>query len=59
MLKQPKIIVTKPVAEQTLVERLRYRAAIRRRIRAEGDRIAALLDEAADELERRAPSTEQ
>jgi hypothetical protein len=48
-----------PVAEQSLVFRLRKRAEIRRNIKdrksvQEGtpDRIADLLDEAADELER-------
>jgi hypothetical protein len=48
-----------PVAEQSLVFRLRKRAEIRRNIKArrsvqEGqpDRIADLLEEAADELER-------
>ena len=50
MIDQPKI-VTKPIAEQTLVEQLRYRAAIRRKIRAEGDRLAAVLDAAADRIE--------
>ena len=49
----------KPVAEQTLVERLRNRAEIRRQIQTrksvqEGaaDRLADLLDEAAREIER-------
>jgi hypothetical protein len=49
----------KPVSEQTLVERLRNRAAIRRQINTrksvqenQPDRIAALLDEAADEIDR-------
>jgi len=48
-----------PVAEQSLVFRLRKRAEIRRQIQdrksvAEGkpDRIADLLEEAADEIER-------
>ena len=48
-----------PVAEQSLVFRLRKRAQIRRQIQdrksvAEGkpDRIADLLEEAADEIER-------
>lgn len=48
----------KPVEEQTLVERLRIRATIRRNIPGrksvqEGreDRLANLLDEAADRLE--------
>ena len=48
----------KPIEEQTLVERLRTRAAIRRNIKdrksvQEGkpDRIADLLEEAADEIE--------
>lgn len=50
MINPPKII-TKPIAEQTLVEQLRYRAAVRRRIRAEGDRLAAVLDAAADRIE--------
>ena len=49
----------RPVAEQSLVFRLRKRAEIRRQIQsrksvAEGrlDRIADLLEEAADEIER-------
>lgn len=49
----------KPLAEQTLVERLRVRAMIRRQIpgrksleEGKPDRIANLLDEAADEIER-------
>ena len=49
----------KPIEEQTLVERLRIRASIRRnnterKSVQEGkpDRIADLLDEAADEIER-------
>lgn len=33
-----------------LIERLRKRAEIRRKIRREDDRIADLLDEAADEI---------
>lgn len=41
----------KPVEEQTLPERLRVRACIRRQIRAKGDRIARDLDEAADRIE--------
>lgn len=48
----------KPIEEQTLVERLRTRASIRRNIKdrksvQEGkpDRIADLLEEAADEIE--------
>lgn len=50
--------VTKPVAEQSLTERLRNRAAIRRDIQTrksvqEGkpDRLADLLDEAANRIE--------
>ena len=49
----------KPVEDQTLVERLRTRASIRRNIKdrksvQEGkpDRIAELLEEAANEIER-------
>ena len=49
----------KPIEEQTLVERLRTRASIRRNIKdrksvQEGkpDRIAGLLEEAAEEIER-------
>ena len=49
----------KPIEEMTLVERLRTRASIRRNITTrksvtEGkpDRISALLEEAADEIER-------
>ena len=51
--------MNKPIEEQTLVERLRIRASIRRnnterKSVQEGkpDRIADLLDEAADEIER-------
>jgi hypothetical protein len=36
---------------EDLIFRLRKRAEIRREIRKEGDRIAALLDEAADEID--------
>ena len=50
----------KPIEEQTLVERLRTRASIRRNIKdrksvQEGkpDRVADLLEEAADEIERK------
>ena len=50
----------KPIEEQTLVEKLRTRASIRRSIKdrksvQEGkpDRIANLLDEAANEIERK------
>ena len=50
--------VTKPVSEQTLVERLRNRAMIRRQIpnrksvqEGQPDRIADLLEEAADALD--------
>ena len=50
----------KPIEEQTLVEKLRTRASIRRNIKdrksvQEGkpDRIADLLEEAADEIERK------
>lgn len=50
--------VSKPVEEQTLIERLRNRAAIRRDIQTrksvqEGkpDRLSDLLDEAADRIE--------
>ena len=50
----------KPIEEQTLVERLRTRASIRRNIKdrksvQEGkpDRIADLLEEAANEIERK------
>ena len=53
-----------PVAEQSLVFRLRKRAEIRRQIKdrksvAENkpDRIADLLEEAADEIERRERGT--
>lgn len=49
----------KPIEEQTLVERLRERARIRRQIpgrksvqEGKADRIADLFDEAADEIER-------
>ena len=49
----------KPIEEQTLVEKLRTRASIRRNIKErksvqEGkpDRIANLLEEAAEEIER-------
>lgn len=48
----------KPISEQTLVERLRNRAAIRRAIvdrksvqEGKPDRLADLLEEAADEIE--------
>ena len=51
--------MNKPIEEQTLVEKLRTRASIRRSIKdrksvQEGkpDRIADLLEEAADEIER-------
>ena len=51
--------MNKPIEEQTLVERLRIRASIRRnntdrKSVKEGkpDRISDLLDEAADEIER-------
>ena len=51
--------MNKPIEEQTLVERLRTRASIRRSIKdrksvQEGkpDRIADLLEEAAEEIER-------
>jgi hypothetical protein len=50
----------KPIEEQTLVEKLRTRASIRRNIKErksvqEGkpDRISDLLEEAADEIERK------
>ena len=50
----------KPIEEQTLVEKLRTRASIRRNIKdrksvQEGkpDRIANLLEEAANEIERK------
>ena len=52
--------MNKPIEEQTLVEKLRTRASIRRNIKdrksvQEGkpDRIADLLEEAADEIERK------
>ena len=52
--------MNKPLEEQTLVERLRIRASIRRSIKdrksvQEGkpDRIANLLEEAANEIERK------
>ena len=52
--------MNKPIEEQTLVERLRIRASIRRnnterKSVQEGkpDRIADLLEEAADEIERK------
>ena len=52
--------MNKPIEEQTLVEKLRTRASIRRSIKdrksvQEGkpDRIANLLEEAADEIERK------
>ena len=52
--------MNKPLEEQTLVEKLRTRASIRRGIKdrksvQEGkpDRIANLLEEAADEIERK------
>ena len=52
--------MNKPIEEQTLVERLRIRASIRRnnterKSVQEGkpDRIANLLEEAADEIERK------
>lgn len=42
----------KPIEDQTLVERLRNRAAIRKNLRkGEPDRIADLLIEAADKIE--------
>lgn len=47
----------KPFEEQTLVEKLRNRSEIRKKMRANGkrdpetDKIAALLDEAADKIE--------
>ena len=51
--------MNKPIEEQTLVEKLRTRASIRRNIKdrksgQEGkpDRIADLLEEAAEEIER-------
>ncbi len=51
--------MNKPIEEQTLVEKLRTRASIRRSIKdrksvQEGkpDRIADLLEEAAEEIER-------
>lgn len=51
--------ISKPIEEQTLVERLRIRASIRRnnterKSVKEGkpDRIADLLEESADEIER-------
>ena len=56
----------KPPKEQTLVERLRIRASIRRNIKGrksvqEGkpDRIADLLEDAADEIERLHDLTEE
>ncbi len=52
--------MNKPIEEQTLVEKLRTRASIRRSIKdrksvQEGkpDRIANLLEEAANEIERK------
>ena len=52
--------MNKPIEEQTLVEKLRTRASIRRSIKdrksvQEGkpDRIADLLEEAANEIERK------
>lgn len=42
---------TEMVPNNDLILRLRKRAEIRREIRAEGDRIAILLDEAADKIE--------
>ena len=52
--------MNKPIEEQTLVEKLRTRASIRRNIKdrksvQEGkpDRIANLLEEAANEIERK------
>ena len=52
--------MNKPIEEQTLVEKLRTRASIRRNIKdrksvQEGkpDRIADLLEEAANEIERK------
>lgn len=51
--------IDKPYHEQTLVERLRNRAAIRRQIpsrksvqEGKADRLADLLEEAANEIER-------
>lgn len=51
--------IDKPYNEQTLVEKLRNRAAIRRQIpnrksvqEGKADRLADLLEEAADEIER-------
>lgn len=53
------IHIDKPYSEQTLVERLRNRAAIRRQIpdrrsvkEGKADRLADLLEEAADEIEK-------
>ena len=50
--------MNKPIEDQTLVERLRIRASIRRNIKdrksvqeGQPDRIADLLEEAADEIE--------
>lgn len=43
----------KAITDQTLIQRLRKRAEIRRNIpRGEPDRIAELLEEAANEIER-------
>lgn len=51
--------IDKPIQDQTLVERLRNRASIRRQIpnrksvqEGKEDRLASLLEEAADEIER-------
>ena len=46
------IKVDKPFEEQNLVEKLLVRAEIRRSIRKENDKIADLLEEAAQEIER-------
>jgi len=45
------IPIDKPYEEQTLIERLRNRALIRRNVRAKDDRIAELLEEAARVIE--------
>ena len=54
--------IFKPYEEQTLIERLRNRAIIRRQAKGrksvekgETDRLAALLEEAANEIERLSP----
>ena len=46
-------------SEEDLVYRLRKRAEIRKRIRSEPDRIASILEEAADEIQKLREATKQ